>query len=158
MADDISPLMPMLSAFSPDTPIKWTRLQGGDDFGYPIDYWIAPLGVQKEAGRVDFLVKWAPNAYCHYHRHTGHTTVLVLEGEHHVIEQTSPTETVHKIRKPGHLVRNPPGDVHMEHAGPNGSVLFFSMHTADGQLFDILDKNENLLRKFTLDDFANVNF
>lgn len=157
MADDIPQQFAKRSAFCTSDQIKWKRLQGGDAFDYPIDYWIAPLGVQLDTGRADFLVKWEPNAYCHFHRHTGHTTVMVLEGEHHVIEET-PTETVHKIRRPGHLVRNPPGDVHMEHAGPNGSVLFFSMVAQNGELFDIIDRDEKLIRKLTLQDLATGNY
>lgn len=155
MADDAAVVQKIqaLSWFKTDR-IEWKRLQGGDAFDYPIDYWIAVLGTQAETGQVDFLVKWEPNRYCHYHRHLGHTTVMVLEGEHHLVEE-SPTETVHKIRRPGHLVRNPPGDVHMEYGGPQGSVLFFSMTSPDGRVFDILDRQENVLLTVTVEDFAN---
>ena len=79
---------------------------------------------------------------------------MVLEGEHHVVEE-SPTEIVHKTRKPGHSVRNPSGDVHMEYGGPNGSVVFFSMTTPDGRVFEILDRQDNVLTTVTLDDMAN---
>ena len=42
----------------------------------------------------------------------------------------------------------------MEYAGPQGSVVFFSMQTDDGRLFEILDKDENVLAVATLDDFV----
>ena len=100
-----------LSGFKTDE-ITWHRLLGDANFDYPIDYWIAVLGGDIAAGRVDFLVKCEPNAYCHYHRHLGATTTLVLEGEHHVVETTA-TETVHKVRQAGHFVRNNGGDLHI---------------------------------------------
>ena len=134
--------------------IQWQRILGTPRFDYPIDYWVAVLGAQPEIGRIDFLSKWEPNAYCHYHRHLGPTTLLVLEGEHHVIETTG-TETVHKIRQPGHFSRNPGGDVHMEYGGPQGAVVLFSVEAVDGKLFDVLDSSGKLLVTATIDDFLN---
>lgn len=142
----------LISGFKTDS-IEWQHLEGGTRFDYPINYWIAILGAQPETGRIDFLSKWEPNSYCHFHRHLGSTTSLVLEGEHHVVATTA-TETVHKIRKPGHHAQNPAGDLHMEYAGPQGSVVFFSMQTEDGRLFEILDKDENVLAVATLEDFV----
>jgi hypothetical protein len=130
--------------------LKWIHLEGGPDFDYPINYWLAILGARPEAGGIDFLAKWEPDLYCHFHRHLGDTTTLVLEGEHHVVEATA-TQTLHKIRKPGHYTRNPAGDVHMEYGGPAGSLVFFSMQSADGRLFEILDKDENVLGVVTIE-------
>lgn len=113
------------------------------------------LGAQPELGHIEFLSKWEPNAYCHYHRHLGTTTLLVLEGEHHVIE-TSATETIHKIRRPGHFARNPGGDIHMEYGGPQGAVVFFRVEAVDGgKLFDVLDSRGKILVTATIDDFMN---
>lgn len=114
-------------------------------------------GARRAAGdrSIDFLSKWEPNAYCHYHRHLGPTTLLVLEGEHHVIEKTA-TETVHKIRKPGFFARNPGGDVHMEFGGPQGAVVFFSVQAVEGgKLFDVMDADGKVLVTATIDDFLN---
>jgi len=133
--------------------IEWMRIKGSPRFDYPIDYWVAVLGVQPETGQIDFLSKWEPNAYCHYHRHLGSTTLLVLEGEHHVVEKTA-TETVHKVRTPGFFARNPGGDVHMEYGGPQGAVVFFSIQAVeDGKLFDVMDAAGNVLVTATIDDF-----
>jgi hypothetical protein len=145
-----------LSPFGAEN-IQWKRLQGGDSFDYPIDYWIAVLGTQPEAGRADFLVKWEPDSYCHFHKHTGASTVMVLEGEHHIVEEGA-TETVHKTRRPGHLTRSPAGDVHMEYAGPQGSVLFFSMQADDGVLFELLARDGGILRLVTVEDLATGNY
>lgn len=138
-----------ISGFTPNS-IKWIHLEGGSDFDYPINYWLAILGARPDAGCIDFLAKWEPDSYCHFHRHVGDTPTLVLEGEHHIVETTD-TQTLHKIRKPGHYVRNPAGDVHMEYGGPVGSVVFFSMQSADGRLFEILDKDENVLGVATIE-------
>ena len=103
------------------------------------------------------LVKWEPDAYCHFHRHIGDTTTLILEGEHHVVETTA-TQTLHKIRKPGHYARTPDGEAHMEYAGPAGSLVFFSMQAADGRLFEILDKDENVLDVATIEGLVAGRF
>jgi len=137
--------------------LKWYHLEGGPEFDYPINYWWAILGARPEEGCLDFLVKWEPNSYCHFHRHVGNTTSLILEGEHHVID-TTPTQTIHKIRKAGHYVSNPAHEVHMEHAGSEGSMVFFSMQSADGRLFEILDKNENILSVVTIDSLVSGRF
>ncbi|MSR15412.1 MAG: hypothetical protein EXR86_12800 [Gammaproteobacteria bacterium] len=142
-----------MSGYKTDA-IQWQHIVGTPRFEYPIDYWVAVLGVQPEIGQIDFLSKWEPNAYCHYHRHLGGTTTLVLEGEHHVIEKTA-TETIHKIRQPGHFSRNPGGDVHMEYGGATGTVVFFSVQAVEGKLFDVLDAEGNVLVTATVDDFVN---
>jgi hypothetical protein len=156
MADDTRAIPATVSGYS-TADIQWTQLLGSPRFDYPIDYWIAILGVHLKEGRVDFLSKWAPDAYCHFHRHLGPTTILVLEGEHHVVDRKT-TETVHKIRKPGHFARNPGPDVHMEYGGPEGAVVFFSMEAVDGKLFDVLDRDERVLRTVTIEEFANREF
>lgn len=134
--------------------IEWQHIVGTPRFNYPIDYWVAVLGVQPEKGQIDFLSRWEPNAYCHYHRHLGEVTILVLEGEHHVVEKT-PTETVHKVRRPGHFARNPAGDLHMEYGGDEGAVVFFSCQAVDGKLFDVVDENDRVLVTATIDDFLS---
>ncbi len=134
--------------------LQWMHFEGSDKFDYPIDYWLAVLGAKPESGAIDLLVKWEPNSYCHYHRHFGSTTTLVLAGEHHVVETTA-QQTIHKIRQPGHYSRTPDGEAHMEYAGPEGSLVFFSMQAADGRLFEVLDKDENVLSVATIEGFVS---
>jgi hypothetical protein len=137
--------------------VQWTRIEGSPKFDYPIDYWVAVLGARPEKGSIDFLSKWAPNSYCHFHRHLGDTTSLVLEGEQHIIE-TTPTQTIHKIRRPGHYTRTSDIEPHMEHAGPDGAVVFFSVHVPDGRLFEVLDKDQNVLAVATIENFLSGKF
>ena len=142
----------MISDFDTSS-VEWMHFEGGSDFDYPINYWLGILGTRPDVSSVDFLGKWEPNSYCHFHRHLGETTSLILEGEHHVVEMTD-TETIHKIRNPGHYARNPGGDVHMEYAGPQGSLVFFSMQAVDGQLFEVLSKDQKVLAVPTFEDFV----
>jgi hypothetical protein len=136
--------------FDPMSP-AWVHLQGDALFDYPIDYWYAVIDAQP--GRIRFAMRWEPNAYCHFHRHLVSTTTLVLEGEHHVIE-TTPTQTVHKTRRPGHYAEAPAGDVHMEHAGPSGSTVLFAIEAPDGRMFEVLDKDRNVLAVSTIESFV----
>ena len=139
------------------TDIVWKHLKEGENFTYPIDYWLACIGSNAATGRVDFLGKWEPNSFCHYHRHLGETTTIVLEGEHHLIEKTA-TQTVHKTRTAGHYSQSPYGEYHMEHAGDQGSTLFFSMQCRDKYIFEILDHEERVLKAITIEDFALGNY
>ena len=138
----------------PQQDLHWVRLTGTPKFDYPIDYSVAILSVDEQSGRIDFLSRWEPNCYCHYHRHVGETSVLVIEGEHHIVEQTD-HQTVHKTRTPGFFVTNPGGDVHMEYGGPEGTLVFFSCQAVDGQLFDVLDADGNVLRTAKVEDFTD---
>jgi len=134
--------------------IEWVHFDGGPDFDYPIDYDLAVLGADPGNGTIDLLVKWAPNAYCHFHRHCGATTVLVLEGEQHVYEVTDDGETIHKVRRAGAYAHNPGGDVHMERGGPEGALIFFAIQSSDGHVFDLLDKDRNILVTSTVEEMA----
>ena len=48
--------------------IDWIHVVD-DEAGYHCDYKSAVLGAEPETGRLDLIVKWAPNSYCHFHRH-----------------------------------------------------------------------------------------
>lgn len=133
--------------------VEWVQLLGSPAFDYPIDYSYAVLHADRAAGRLDLLVQWAPDAYCHYHRHVCNTVALVIDGEQHVIEE-GPHETVHKVRKPGFSGRTPDGETHMERAGPQGCTMLFAMQADDGRMFEVLGRDGTVLAVATLDDFV----
>ena len=133
--------------------LEWVQLLSSPAFDYPIDYSVAVVHADKSTGRLDLLVKWAPNSYCHYHRHVCNTASLVIDGEQHVIE-TRPHETVHKVRQPGFTGPTPDNEVHMERSGPAGCTMLFAMQADDGRMFEVLDKDGNVLATATLDDFV----
>ena len=82
--------------------LRWKHFTGNDAFDYPIDYSAALLSANQD-GHVDQLYRWAPNSYCHFHRHAARTTSTVLEGKRHVIDvdPESGEELNTRIRKAG---------------------------------------------------------
>ena len=143
------------SGFRFDTgDLRWIHYEGSPRFDYPIDYDIAVLGHDEDLGRLDLLIRWAPDAYCHFHRHVATTTSLVLEGEHHVIDLNDDgNEVYHDIRPAGTYCSGPGGDVHMERGGPEGSLVLFSMHEPTGRMFEVLDAGCNILAENTIESF-----
>ncbi len=140
-----------LSNFDTST-IEWMDFGEDPNFDYPINYSIGILGASPETGTVDFLGRWAPNAYCHFHRHLGDTTSLILQGEHHTVE-TVDGESIHKVRKAGDYSQKAGGEVHMEYAGAEGSLVFFSMKAMDGKVFEVLANDETVLNATRYEDF-----
>jgi hypothetical protein len=145
-----------MTPFNFDTSlIEWTRLQD-PDAGYPCDYELAVLGADPAAGRIDLIVKWPPNAYCHFHRHVADTAVLVVEGEQHIIEiHDDGSEGAHKVRPAGTYAHSPGGEAHMERGGPEGAVVFFAIHSQDGRVFETLDQDMNILATATIEEMAS---
>ena len=46
----------------------------------------------------------------------------------------------------------------MEYAGDKGSVLFFDMQCPDDRVFEILDRNDDVMGVLTIEDFAAGNY
>ena len=133
---------------------RWVHFEGSPKFDYPIDYAISVVEADVDAGRIDFLGRWAPNSYCHYHRHLGSTAAAVVEGEQHIIE-TREFETVTKVRQVGFKGQTPDGETHMECAGPDGLTMLFSTYAPDGRLFEVLDRSGNVLAAATIAEFLD---
>ena len=142
----------VLSDFDIST-VEWIDFEEDSRFDYPINYSIGILGASPEEGTVDFLGRWAPNSYCHKHRHLGATTSLILEGEQHTVE-TINGESVHSVRKAGDYAQKPGGEAHMEYAGAEGSLVFFSMKAVDGKIFEVLANDESVLKATSYEDFV----
>ncbi|MEM7469520.1 MAG: hypothetical protein AAF387_21940 [Pseudomonadota bacterium] len=134
--------------------MKWGHLLGDDSFDYPIDYWVSVLS-NRDDGHIDLLFQWEPNSYCHFHRHMVETTTTILQGEHHVVEMKDGKEIEHKVRLAGDYSHKPAGDLHMEYAGPEGSLVLFNMYSPDGKLFEIIDREENLLMPVSINDIVS---
>jgi hypothetical protein len=131
---------------------EWFHYAGGPMFDYPIDYAVSVIEADILAGRIDFLGRWAPDSFCHYHRHLGTTVAAVLEGEQHLTETTE-YETVTKVRSAGFVGHVSDGEQHMERAGSDGLTMLFSVHSPDGRLFEVLDKDGNVLVAATIAEF-----
>ena len=131
----------------------WFHYTSSPRFDYPIDFAVAVIEADLDAGRIEFLGRWGANSYCHYHRHIGATMAAVLEGEQHLTE-TSEYETVTKVRSAGFRGPVPDGEQHMERAGDDGLTMLFSVHSPDGRLFDVLDDEGNVLAVATIAEFV----
>ncbi|MEM7002038.1 MAG: hypothetical protein AAF529_14715 [Pseudomonadota bacterium] len=132
--------------------LRWKRYTGSDRFDYPIDYSAALLRASAD-GHVDLLYRWAPDSYCHFHRHRAQTTSTVLQGELHVIDVDPDTgaELGRKVRRPGDFAAKEPGDVHMECGGPEGALVLFHLYTEDGLLAETLANDGAIISESTLD-------
>jgi hypothetical protein len=142
------------AGFDPDKA-QWMQFSSSPRFDYPIDYGIAVIAADVAANRIDYLARWSPNAFCHYHRHLGETRAVVLRGEQHVRE-TKGLETVHKVRRAGFVGHVPDGETHMECAGPEGLMMLFSTYAPDGRLFEVLDKSGTVLNAATIGEFVTM--
>ncbi len=131
---------------------NWFHYGSSPAFDYPIDYAVSVIEADVDAGRIDFLGRWAPNSFCHYHRHLGTTLAAVLEGEQHLTESTE-FETVTKVRSVGFSGEVPDGEQHMERAGDSGLTMLFSVHSPDGRLFEVLDQDGNVMIAATIAEF-----
>ena len=134
--------------------LKWRRYTEGDAFDYPIDYSDTVHDV-REDGRLEILVKWEPNCYCHFHRHTAETSSLVLEGELLVtdIDIETGKEIGQRVRVAGDFVHKQPGDVHMEQGGANGALVLFNIYapSEEGKLAESLDKDGCVISTSTIE-------
>jgi hypothetical protein len=100
------------------------------------------------------IVKFDPGARCMYHRHVAPATSLVLEGELHIIDQTSTGEALRVIKPAGTYTSGVEDDVHVEGGGERGVIVYFSMRGSSDHIYDLLDSNLNLKRAITIPDFA----
>lgn len=136
--------------------IIWERYKGNPDiadrsFNWPIDYSGAVLDIRDD-GHVEVLYRWAPNSYCHFHRHTAPTSSLVLEGELHVTDVVDGELQETRIRKTGDWSHRSETEDHMEMGGPDGALVLFQIFAPDGILSQQIDQTGTVLRTVTTDD------
>ncbi len=133
--------------------LKWKHYNEGDKFDYPINYSESILDA-REDGRLEILVKWEPNCYCHFHRHTAETSSVVLEGELHVTDINIKTgkELGKRVRAVGDFAHKEPGDVHMEQGGANGALVLFNIYApeGDGKLAESLKEDGSVISASTM--------
>ena len=133
-----------------DPDLHWTHFEGSRNFDYPIDYWGAILDVRDEGRQLDLLYRWAPDSYCHFHRHLSPITSVVLAGELYVTDfdpdgQTRGT----RVRGVGDYSHTSEPDIHMERGGPDGAVVLFNLFAPDGDLTHVLSRDLDILRTTT---------
>jgi hypothetical protein len=130
---------------------NWLEITG--DASYVIHHELCILGYDRAAGTIDLLIRFDDmGGHCQAHRHITTTSIFVLEGEQHLDELRPGGVRVHKVRGAGehHLTTGDPYP-HLERGGPAGAVLFFSHHTNDGRLYEIVDDDGNVVSTVTID-------
>jgi len=141
------------SSFDPSR-YKWREVTGkpGDSYKVRHDYTI--LGYDLAAGTLDMLVRWkGDGGHCPVHRHTATTTVLVLEGEQHLWDiAPDGSRGEERIRRAGdYALTTAEARPHLERGGEDGGLAFFSTHSDDGLLYDILDDDGDVVVEVTME-------
>lgn len=136
--------------------LVWERYTGNPEradpaFNWPIDYSGTILDI-REDGHVEALYRWAPNSYCHFHRHTAPTSSVVLAGELHVTDVVDGALQEVRIRKAGDWQHRTETEDHMEMGGAEGAVVLFQIYAPDGVLSQQIDREGNVLHTVTTDD------
>lgn len=127
----------------------WERYTG-TSLGRTVDYSGTILGFHDDA-HVDVLYRWAPNAYCHFHRQFAPASSIVLEGEFHVYDYVDGKEVGHRIRQVGDYSHTSGIEDHIEQGGPEGALVIFSLYAPDGVLTQRLDDDGSVMQTVTLD-------
>ena len=133
---------------------KWRKVTGDAGSSYLIHHDYTILGHDLEAGTLDMVVRWeGDGGHCPIHRHTATTTVLVLEGEQHLWDiHPDGSRGDHRIRRAGdYALTRAEALPHLECGGPDGGIVFFGTHSADGLLYDILDDDGNVVVNVTME-------
>ena len=110
------------------------------------------LNVDTEAKQADMLVKFEPNSECMHHRHAATTTTMVLQGELRVREQSDSGEVIN-VKRAGSYSIGGEGEIHIEGAGDETAIIFFSMRTDSEIIYELLNPDLSLRKSITVADF-----
>lgn len=133
---------------------RWREVTGGGHESFKIRHDYTVLGYDPAAGTLDMLVRWkADGGHCPIHRHVSTTTVLVVAGEQYLWDvRPDGSRGAHRVRKTGdHALTTGDQTPHLECGGPEGGIVFFSNHAADGRLYEIFDESMNLVAEVTME-------
>ncbi len=141
------------SPFDPSR-YKWREVTGDPDLSYKVRHDYTILGHDREAGTLDMMVRWeGDGGHCPLHRHVATTTVLVLEGEQHLVDRLPDgSQGDRRVRTAGDYgltVHDP--NPHFECGGEAGGLAFFGAHAANGVLYELIDEEGKLLVEVTID-------
>jgi len=131
--------------------VKWIHVTEPQDSEFPVDHEYAVLGGNPKTGVLDMLVRFAPGRHCPRHRHVAPTSTLVLEGEQHLWDVLPSGESRHRVRRAGEYALSDGNDLHVEGGGPQGGLIYLSLHSRDGHLFDVVDRDGKVLSKSTVE-------
>jgi hypothetical protein len=133
---------------------RWREVTNGPDDSYFVRHDYTILGYDFAAGTLDMLVRWTGDGgHCPAHRHTATTTVLVLEGEQHLWDiRPDGSHADERVRRAGDYALTVAEALpHLERGGPDGGLVFFGCHTANGSLYEILDAEQQVVVDVTME-------
>ena len=141
------------SCFAPSRH-KWREVTGEPGLSYEVHHDYTILGYDLDAGTLDMVVRWAGDGgHCPIHRHTATTSVLVLAGEQHLWDLHSDgSRGEERVRRAGDYALTAGDSLpHLERGGPEGGIVFFGTHSADGLLYEVLDEDLKLVVNVTME-------
>jgi hypothetical protein len=134
---------------------RWREVTGLPGSTYKIRHDYTILGYDVAAGTLDMVVRWrGDGGHCPLHRHVATTTVLVLEGEQHLVDlHPDGSRGAERVRRAGDYALST-GDAHphLECGGPEGGLVFFGTHTRNGVLYEIVDEQGKFLANTTIEN------
>ncbi len=133
---------------------RWREVTGEPGLSYKVRHDYTILGYDLGAGTLDMLVRWAGDGgHCPIHRHRATTTVLVLEGEQHLVDLfPGGGRGEPKVRRAGdYALTVGDADPHLECGGADGGVAFFGNHSESGLLYELLDEDLNAVLEVNME-------
>jgi hypothetical protein len=116
-----------------DSQLPWRSLD------WLKDVWFYIYNVDRKAGIVDVVFKFAANSKVMLHQHKTPYITLVMQGE---LRFYRPDGTLKEIRPTGSYVMGVAnGEPHTEGGGDEDVIVFFSNRNVDDALYEFLDEN-----------------
>jgi quercetin dioxygenase-like cupin family protein len=132
-----------------DAPsICWQTLDGFAHLSYCI------LNIDEEHHIINVLFKFSAQQQIVLHRHKALNHTFVIQGEHRLYKADG---TLKECRTAGSYTCSPANDEpHREGGGDSDTVVFFSIRSLAGVLYEILDDDLNTVATLSTEDFANL--
>jgi len=138
----------MISHLFDDTHIRWQTLEGFDHLSYFI------LNIDEANHIIDVLFKFSAQQQIILHRHKVLNHTFVIQGEHRLYKTDG---TLKESRAVGSYTCSPASDEpHREGGGDIDVIVFFSIRSQAGVLYEILDDDLNTVAALSTEDFANL--
>ncbi len=135
---------------------EWLEIEGSADLPFRVHHDLSILAWDRDAGTIDLVIRFDDQGgHCAPHRHITTTSVLVLAGEQHLTDLRPDGSRPQKVRPAGgHHLTSGDEFAHLERGGPEGAVVFYSHHTDDGRLYEIVDPDGDVVHTVTLDSLV----
>ncbi len=126
--------------------IRWGTVEGVDHLWYYV------CDVDEVQNTVDILFKFSANQKIPLHRHKADYRTFVIQGELRIYRQNGELK---EVRRAGsHVISKSDGEPHTEGGGDVDVIALFSnRNIKDGQVYEILDDQLNVVARFGVAEF-----